>query len=85
MIDLDLVVDERWLQHYRRMVKLVLDYYGLLATAIRISPSQKKGIPRKDLLEQASSVQLREHAAAASVRRPWTRGLQPRQNQRWIP
>ena len=43
MIDLDLVVDERWLQNYRRVVGLVLDYYGLRATAIRISPSRSKG------------------------------------------
>ena len=43
MIDLDLVVDEWWLSHYRRVVKLILEYYGLLATAIRITPSQKRG------------------------------------------
>jgi len=43
MIDLDLVVDEWWLQNYRRMAKLVLEYYGLRATAIRITPSQNKG------------------------------------------
>ena len=43
MIDLDLVVDERWLKHYRRVVKLVLEYYGLLATAIRITPSRSRG------------------------------------------
>lgn len=43
MIDIDLVVDERWLQHYRRMVKLVLEYYGLVANAIRITPSRTRG------------------------------------------
>lgn len=43
MIDLDLVVDERWLQNYRRLVKMVLAYYGLLVTAMRIAPSQSKG------------------------------------------
>jgi hypothetical protein len=43
MIDLDLVVDESWLQNYRRVVKLVLGHYGLRATAIRITPSLNKG------------------------------------------
>ncbi len=43
MIDLDLVVDEWWLQNYRCVVKLVLEYFGLLATTTRITPSQRKG------------------------------------------
>jgi len=43
MIDLDLVVDEWWLQHYRRMAELILESYGLRATAIRITPSRSKG------------------------------------------
>jgi hypothetical protein len=43
MIDLDLVVDEWWLQHYRRKVRLVLESYGLSATAIRITPSRNCG------------------------------------------
>jgi hypothetical protein len=43
MIDLDLVVDERWLQSYKHVVKLILEYYGLSAAAIRITPSRNKG------------------------------------------
>jgi len=43
MVDLDLVVDERWLQHYRRKVTLVLESYGLSATAIIITPSRSRG------------------------------------------
>jgi len=43
LIDLDIVVDKWWLQHYRRIVELVLESYGLNATAIRISPSRSKG------------------------------------------
>jgi len=52
MIDLDLVVDERWLQHYRRKVRLVLESYGLSATAIRITPSRSKGYHGKIYLNK---------------------------------
>lgn len=43
MVDLDLVVDECWLRHYITKTGLVLESYGLSVTAIRITPSRKKG------------------------------------------
>jgi len=52
MIDLDLVVDERWLQNYRRVVKLVLGHYGLLATAIRTTQSRSKGYHARIYLDK---------------------------------
>jgi len=52
MVDLDLVVDKWWLQQYRRMVKLILKYYGLIATAIRITPSRSKGYHTRIYLDR---------------------------------
>lgn len=43
MLDKDCVVDPSWLRRYRELIKLVLDHYGLRATAIRITPSRHKG------------------------------------------
>lgn len=43
MIDVDVVVDRSWLKHYRRKIRVVLESYGLRATAIRITPSRSKG------------------------------------------
>ena len=43
MIDLDLTVGVWWLQNYRRLVELVLESYGLRATAIRITRSRNSG------------------------------------------
>lgn len=53
MIDLDLVVDERWLKHYRCKVRLVLESYGLRATAIRTTPSRNKGYHVRVYLDRA--------------------------------
>lgn len=52
MIDLDLIVDVWWLQNYRRLVELVLESYGLRATAIRITPSQNKGYHTRIYLDK---------------------------------
>jgi hypothetical protein len=43
MIDLDLAASRKWLEHYRHKVGLVLESYGLRATAIRITRSRSKG------------------------------------------
>jgi hypothetical protein len=42
-IDLDITVDNSWLVHYRRIVRLILVSFGLKATAIRITPSRTRG------------------------------------------
>jgi hypothetical protein len=52
MIDLDLTVDVWWLQHYIRMVKLILESYGLRSTAIRITPSRNRGYHIRVYLEK---------------------------------
>ena len=43
MIDLDITVDEAWLQQYRRIAELILGFFGLKATVIRIAPSRSRG------------------------------------------
>jgi len=43
MVDKDCVVDRSWLKRYREMVKMVLRSYGLAPTAIRITPSKRRG------------------------------------------
>lgn len=43
MIDLDITVDKSWLIHYRRIARLILESFGLKATAIRITPSRSRG------------------------------------------
>ena len=40
-IDLDITVDDSWLQLYRRFAVLILAFFGLKATVIRIAPSRK--------------------------------------------
>jgi len=42
-IDLDITVDNSWLQHYRRIAELILGLFGLKATVIRIVPSRSRG------------------------------------------
>jgi len=43
LVDLDLIVDHDWLEQYRHIVYLILDWYGLTATAIRVTQSQRRG------------------------------------------
>jgi len=43
MIDLDIIMDDSWLKHYRRTVELILKSYELKATAIKITPSRSRG------------------------------------------
>lgn len=42
-IDLDITVDVRWLQQYRCIAVLILQFFGLQATVIRIVPSRSRG------------------------------------------
>jgi hypothetical protein len=42
-IDIDLLLDKAWLNHYRNMIQLRLGSYKLAATSIRITPSRTKG------------------------------------------
>jgi hypothetical protein len=52
-IDLDLLVNESWLQHYRRNVRLILKSYGLRAGAVKITPSRRKGYHVRIYLDKA--------------------------------
>ena len=52
-IDLDITVDDSWLKHYRRIVELILESYGLKATAIRITPSRSRGYHVRIYLDKA--------------------------------
>jgi hypothetical protein len=42
-IDLDITVDNSWLEHYRCLAGLILAFFGLQATVIRIVPSRNRG------------------------------------------
>jgi len=57
MIDLDTTVDELWLKHYRSMVRLILESYGLEANAIRITPSRRRGYHVRIFLNKAVSAE----------------------------
>jgi len=43
-IDLDIMLDELWMKHYRRKAELLVESYGLHVTSIKITPSQHKGL-----------------------------------------
>jgi hypothetical protein len=43
MIDLDITVDDSWLIHYRRKVRLIVESFGLKSTVVRITPSRSRG------------------------------------------
>jgi len=51
MVDKDCVVDMSWLKRYREMVKMVLRSYRLAPTAIRITPSKRRGFHVRVYLE----------------------------------
>jgi len=53
MLDKDCVVDPSWLKRYRELIKLVLKFYGLTPTAIRITPSRNKGFHVRIYLNKA--------------------------------
>ena len=65
-IDLDITVDKAWLKHYRRIAKLVLTFFGLKATVIRIVASRRKGYHVSIHLDKFVPARLCQHAPMAT-------------------
>lgn len=57
-VDKDVVVSACWMKKYREMVKLVLRSYGLAPTAIRITPSKRRGFHARIYLDKAVSAEM---------------------------
>ena len=56
--DVDLFARKSWLEHYRRKARLVLESYGLSATAIWITPSRSKGYHVRIYLDKPVSARF---------------------------